>query len=35
MAPILGDARTEALIEQVDRLEELDDVRELRAFLTL
>ena len=35
MTPILGDTRTEGLIEQVDRLEELDDVRELRAFLTL
>ena len=35
MAPILGDARTEGLIEQVNTLEELDDVRELRAFLTL
>ena len=35
MAPILGDTRTERLIEQVDRLEELDDVRELRALLTV
>ena len=35
MAPILGDTRTEAVIEQVNALEELEDVRELRPFLTL
>ena len=35
MVPILGDARTEAVIEQVSELEELGDVRELRPFLTL
>jgi hypothetical protein len=35
MAPILGDARTEAVIEHVNALEELADVRELRSFLTL
>ena len=33
MAPILGDARTEGLIERVNALEELGDVRELRPFL--
>ena len=35
MAPILGEARTEGLIEQVAALEELNDVRELRQLLTL
>ena len=35
MAPILGDTRTEAVIEQVNALEELGDVRELRPLLTL
>ena len=35
MGPILGDQRTEALIGRVTALEELDDVRELRPFLTL
>jgi 2-methylcitrate dehydratase PrpD len=34
MAPILGDARTEAVIEHVNALEELADVRELRPLLT-
>jgi 2-methylcitrate dehydratase PrpD len=33
MAPILGDERVEALIQRVNRLEELDDVRELRPLL--
>ena len=33
MAPILGDARTEAVIEQVNALEDLADVRELRPLL--
>jgi hypothetical protein len=32
---VLGEARTAALIEQVARLEELDDVRDLRPQLTL
>ncbi len=35
MAPILGDARTAALIERVNALEELGNVRQLRGFLTL
>jgi hypothetical protein len=35
MTPILGEARTEGLIEQVAALEELSDVRELRQLLTL
>jgi len=35
MAPILGEARTEGLIEHVAALEALDDVRELRQLLTL
>jgi 2-methylcitrate dehydratase PrpD len=35
MVPVLGEARTAALIEQVARLEELDDVRDLRPQLTL
>ena len=33
MAPILGAARTEGLIERINALEELGDVRELRPFL--
>ena len=33
MAPVLGDARTEALIRQVNALEALGDVRALRPFL--
>ena len=33
MAPILGEARTEALIERVSSLEDLEDVRELRSLL--
>jgi 2-methylcitrate dehydratase PrpD len=35
MAPILGVERTEALIERVNALEELGDVRELRPLLAL
>ncbi len=35
MAPILGEVRTEGLIAQVDTLEDLSDVRELRPLLTL
>ncbi len=35
MAPILGDARTEAVIEQVNTLEDLADVREMRPLLAL
>ena len=34
MAPVLGGERTEAIIQRVNSLEELDDVRALRAFLT-
>ena len=33
MAPVLGDARTEEIIRQVNALEALDDVRALRPFL--
>ena len=35
MTPILGEARTEGLIEQISALEQLGDVRELRQLLTL
>ncbi len=35
MEPVLGAERTEAVIQQVNALEELDDVRELSRFLTL
>ena len=35
MTPVLGARRTEALIERVNALEELDDVRDLRPLLTL
>jgi len=34
MAPILGAERTEELIRQIDQLENLADIRELRKFLT-
>ena len=34
MAPVLGAERTEALIQRVNALEEVDDVRSLRQFLT-
>ena len=35
MAPVLGAMRTEAVIQRVNALEELDDVRKLLPFLTL
>jgi 2-methylcitrate dehydratase PrpD len=35
MAPVLGAQRTEAIIQRVNTLEELGNVRELRPFLTL
>jgi len=35
MVPVLGAARTEAVIQRVHALEDLDDVRTLRPFLTL
>jgi 2-methylcitrate dehydratase PrpD len=35
MAPVLGATRTEAVIERVNALEGLDDVRKLLPFLTL
>lgn len=35
MVPILGESRTEDLIGQVDSLEDLGDVRDLRPLLTL
>jgi len=35
MEPVLGGRRTDALIERVNALEELKDVRELRPLLTL
>ena len=34
MAPVLGAQRTEALIQRVNALEDLDDVRKLRPFLS-
>jgi 2-methylcitrate dehydratase PrpD len=34
MAPVLGGERTEAIIERINSLEELDDVRALRPLLT-
>ena len=35
MTPILGNTKTESIIAQVNSIEELDDVRALRALLTL
>jgi 2-methylcitrate dehydratase PrpD len=35
MAPVLGAQRTEAIIQRVNALDELNDVRELRPLLTL
>jgi 2-methylcitrate dehydratase PrpD len=35
MAPVLGADRTEAVIERVNSLEEVRDLRDLRAFLTV
>jgi len=35
MRPVLGAARTEEVLQRVNALEELDDVRALRPFLTL
>jgi 2-methylcitrate dehydratase PrpD len=35
MAPVLGEARAAGLIEQLNRLEDLADIRELRRFLTI
>ena len=35
MTPVLGAARTEAVIQRVNALEDLDDVRTLQPFLTL
>jgi 2-methylcitrate dehydratase PrpD len=35
MAPVLGAERTEAIIERVNALEQLDNVRKLLPFLTL
>ena len=34
MAPILGEARTDTLIEQVHSIEDVEDVRSLRPLLT-
>jgi 2-methylcitrate dehydratase PrpD len=34
MAPVLGDERTDGVIRRVNALEELEDVRHLRPFLT-
>jgi hypothetical protein len=34
MAPVLGARRTDALIERVNALQDLDDVRKLRPLLT-
>jgi hypothetical protein len=35
IAPVLGTERTEAIIERVNALEQLDNVRSLLPFLTL
>jgi 2-methylcitrate dehydratase PrpD len=35
MAPVLGSRQTEAIIQRVNSLEELNDMRELRPLLTL
>jgi hypothetical protein len=35
MQPVLGARRTDALIERVNALEELDNVRDLRSLLAL
>jgi 2-methylcitrate dehydratase PrpD len=35
VAPILGDGRTQAVVDTVDRIEELKDVRDLTALLTV
>jgi 2-methylcitrate dehydratase PrpD len=35
MTPVLGPEKTEGVIQRVNALEELDDVRKLRPFLTL
>jgi hypothetical protein len=35
MTPVLGSQRTEALIQHVNALEDLRDVRELRPYLTI
>src|SRR5205085_4387340 len=34
MAPVLGAERTEEVVRRINALEQLDDVRELRPFLT-
>jgi hypothetical protein len=34
MAPVLGAARTEQLIGRINRLETLDDIRQLRPLIT-
>lgn len=34
MAPILGEARTDTLIEQVHSIEDVEDIRALRPLLT-
>jgi 2-methylcitrate dehydratase PrpD len=34
MAPVLGAARTEQLIERINRLETLDNIRQLRPLIT-
>ena len=35
MTPVLGAARTEEVLERVKALEDVDDVRALRPFLTI
>jgi hypothetical protein len=35
MLPVLGQAKTEALIQRVHRLEDIRDIRELRPLLTV
>jgi nitrate reductase NapAB chaperone NapD len=34
MVPVLGAARTEQLIERINRLETLDNIRQLRPLIT-
>ena len=34
MAPILGDERTERLIERVNAIEDVENIRELRPLLS-
>jgi hypothetical protein len=35
MAPVLGAEKTEKLIEQINRLETVDDINQLRPLMTI